>query len=120
MNDNQFKAKDIIKEWVNKDDEEIYVESDADEQMIIRIPFTSTVKLKSILVKTLNDDSAPSNLKIFANEYLDFNDIENDPKPSQELELVQSSDCIEYPLKFSINLYLALISKFLIYLYIRI
>jgi hypothetical protein len=54
----------VIKPWHERYDLSKYVQSDVDEQLIIHIPFTGMIKLKSILLYTLPDDSAPSKLKV--------------------------------------------------------
>ncbi|TIB77714.1 DUF1000-domain-containing protein [Wallemia mellicola] len=94
-------GKDVIKEWTDKDDTTLFIQSDADEQLLLRIPFTASVKLKSILFKAGPGESAPSKVKIYANQFLDFGDLDSDPAATQEIELVQSSECIEYPIKIS-------------------
>ena len=68
-----------------------FCESDADEQLIVRIPFTGSVKLRSILLKTEPGQASPRTMRMFANQRLDFDDAEN-AKPTLEIELVQPSD----------------------------
>ena len=68
-----------------------FCESDADEQLIVRIPFTGSVKLRSILLKTEPGQASPRTMRVFANQRLDFDDAEN-AKPTLEIELVQPTD----------------------------
>lgn len=41
-----------------------YIESDADEELLINIPFTGNVKLKGIIVRGADDDSHPSKMRL--------------------------------------------------------
>lgn len=61
--------------------------------------FTGQVKLQSIVIRSSNDSYAPKTLKLFINrENLDFDTaIEGDP--TEVLELAQSSEVQEYPVK---------------------
>ncbi|KAF5392181.1 hypothetical protein D9757_001372 [Collybiopsis confluens] len=66
---------------------------------IIRIPFTGSVKLRSLLLKTGPTDLTPSKVALFANEdNLDFQDVA-DKKPTQELDIAQGRDVGEYAVK---------------------
>jgi len=71
-------------------DERLTLQSDADEQLLISIPFGQTVKIKSIALRAPDDDSAPTTVKIFINQpSMDFADAEDNIKPTQVLELTQ-------------------------------
>ncbi|KAJ2849125.1 hypothetical protein IWW36_002865 [Coemansia brasiliensis] len=79
--------KTIFKPWHERLDTTQAVQSDADEELIIHVPFTGMVKLKSLFIWGGSDESAPSSLRIFANrDSLDFDSIE-DAEPTQALEL---------------------------------
>ncbi|CAO3660324.1 unnamed protein product [Rhizopus stolonifer] len=73
------------------------IPSDANEQLIVFVPFTGNVKLRSICIRTDCTESAPSKLKVFINrEDVDF-DVAESYSPVQEFELVQASnDVVEY------------------------
>ncbi|KAJ7202885.1 DUF1000-domain-containing protein [Mycena pura] len=89
----------IIKPWHSRLDEEKFVESDADDQMIIRIPFTSSVKLRSLLIKAGPADQTPSRVAVFSNENnFDFGDIA-DKTPTQEFMIAQGREVGEYALR---------------------
>jgi len=80
-------------------DETRSVESDADDQLIVRIPFTGSVKLRSILIKSGPGPQTPAKLSVFVNEDgLDFEDVAS-KTPAQEFEIVQSRDIGEYAVK---------------------
>ncbi|KAG8875844.1 hypothetical protein FRC20_002874 [Serendipita sp. 405] len=114
---NVVQQQSILKPWENRNDEEIYLESDADDQMIIRIPFTnSSAKLLSILVKAGPGEQTPaklslvsasflrsnplSNVREFVNEdAMDFEDIDQ-KEAAQELDIPQSREIGEYQLKY--------------------
>lgn len=75
------------------------LESDADEQILMTVPFTGQVKLHSILVRTSPSDSAPRTLKVFINrDDVDFSTAE-ELAPTQEFELSQTSEVQELPVK---------------------
>ncbi|KAJ6521348.1 DUF1000-domain-containing protein [Mycena vulgaris] len=94
----------VIKPWHDRLDEEKFIESDADDQMIIRIPFTGSVKLRALLLKTGPADQTPANVVLFSNEdSFDFSDVA-DKTPVQEFAVAQGRDVGEYalrPAKFS-------------------
>ncbi|KAI7878320.1 DUF1000-domain-containing protein [Lichtheimia hyalospora FSU 10163] len=74
-----------------------FLESDADEQLIVFVPFTGTVKLRSICLRTDRTDAAPSSVKVFINrDDVDFDVVES-YTPVQTWELVEGSDdVVEY------------------------
>ncbi|KAJ7920737.1 DUF1000-domain-containing protein [Mycena leptocephala] len=91
----------IIKPWHERLDEEKSIESDADDQMIIRIPFTSSVKLRSLLLKTGPTNQTPLKVVLFPNEdSFDFEDI-SDKTPTQEFAVAQGRDVGEYALRIA-------------------
>ncbi|KAI9101655.1 galactose-binding domain-like protein [Phlyctochytrium arcticum] len=80
-------AKHVFKTWEDRFDLTKYVESDADEQLIINIPFTANVKIKSISVMGGPDQKTPSRMKAFVNrEDIDFDNAESVTE-TQEWEL---------------------------------
>ncbi|KAK9417885.1 putative DUF1000 domain protein [Seiridium unicorne] len=97
---NAGSGKAIIKKtWVERLQTEPELESDADEQIILNVPFTGQVKLHSILLRSSPSDSAPRTLKVFINRSdLDF-ETASELDPTQEFELSQTSDVQELPVK---------------------
>lgn len=90
---------DVIKPWSDRLDQSTFLESDADDQLIIRVPFTGSIRLRSLLIKAGPGSKTPSKISLFANQpNLDFDGIE-DRTPSQEFEIAESNDVGEYPLK---------------------
>jgi len=80
-------------------DESESLESDADDQMIIRIPLIGSAKLRALLLKTGPADQTPEKVLLFANENnMDFDDVLA-KKPSQEFAIPQGRDVGEYTLK---------------------
>ncbi|KAL8952613.1 MAG: hypothetical protein Q9222_001487 [Ikaeria aurantiellina] len=105
-------AKVIEKTWPQRLNPEPFLESDADEQLLIFIPFTGVVKLHSILIRSSAESSAPKTLKLFINrDDLDFS-AAAELQPTQSLELSQTSEIQDLPVKralfgntYNINLF---------------
>ncbi|KAK2625650.1 hypothetical protein QTJ16_004962 [Diplocarpon rosae] len=101
LNEAQINSgKAIVKKtWAERLQDEPELESDADEQLLIYIPFTGQVKLHSILIRTSLSDSAPQTLKVFINrDDLDFS-AASDLSPTQEFKLSQTSDAQDIQVK---------------------
>ncbi|KAM0752213.1 DUF1000-domain-containing protein [Meredithblackwellia eburnea MCA 4105] len=113
-------GKVVIKPWDQRNDESEFLESDADEQIILHIPFTGSIKLRSILVKGGPAGHTPDKLKIvrsqiisfergaleaypsflskFANQTLDFDEATS-TDVTQELDIAVTRDPVEYALR---------------------
>nr|GAT56071.1 predicted protein [Mycena chlorophos] len=92
-------GKVVIKPWNERLDESKALESDADDQIIIRIPFTASVRLRSLLLKTGPGDQTPAKVALYSNENnFDFDDI-GDKTPTQEFVVAQGRDVGEYALR---------------------
>ncbi|KAF2672453.1 DUF1000-domain-containing protein [Microthyrium microscopicum] len=92
-------AKILQKTWAQRLEPDPELASDADEQLLLHVPFAGQVRLHSILIRTSASDSAPMNLKIFINrDDLDFSTA-NDLAPTQVLSIAQSNTVQEYPVK---------------------
>lgn len=91
------KLSDIFKPWPDRMDRSKYVESDADEEMIIFIPFSGQVRLKSIAVRGGPDANGPSKMKVWINrEDVDFDSV-GGMEPLQEWDcMVDSDEVVEY------------------------
>ncbi|PSR80280.1 PITH domain-domain-containing protein [Coniella lustricola] len=89
----------VKKTWAERLTAEPELASDADEQLIVNVPFTGQVKLHAILLRTSQSDSAPRTLRVFQNrDDVDFAAAE-DGEPAQEFELSRTSEVQELPVK---------------------
>nr|XP_043616876.1 PITH domain-containing protein At3g04780 [Erigeron canadensis] len=69
-----------------REDEGLNLESDADEQLLIYIPFTQVIKLHSIVITGPNDEG-PQTVKLYTNkEHMGFSNVSDYP-PSDTLSL---------------------------------
>ncbi|KAG9102478.1 hypothetical protein FRC06_001985 [Ceratobasidium sp. 370] len=88
-----------LKAWHERQDETKWLESDADDELILRIPFTGSVKLRALLLKTGPGEQTPEKVLLFPNaDELDFSDA-NDREPAQSFDVVQSREVGEYAVK---------------------
>ncbi|KAL1306732.1 hypothetical protein AAFC00_005397 [Neodothiora populina] len=92
-------AKICQKTWDQRLDVEPELCSDADEQLLMHIPFTAQIRLHSILIRTSTSSSAPLTLKVFVNQdTLDF-DTASAMTPTQTLSLSQTSEVQDVPVR---------------------
>ncbi|KAH9611438.1 hypothetical protein KSS87_000169 [Heliosperma pusillum] len=69
-----------------REDDGLVLESDADEQLLLYIPFTQVVKLHSIVVKG-PEEEGPKTVKLYSNrEHMGFSNV-NDFPPSDTVVL---------------------------------
>ena len=98
------KASKVFKNWDDRFSLTDILVSDSDEELIIFIPFVSSLKLKSISIMGLNDSTAPSKMKVFINcDDVDFDSV-NSMTSTQEWDLVQflaRNMVPEYPTKLT-------------------
>ncbi|KIP10974.1 hypothetical protein PHLGIDRAFT_491700 [Phlebiopsis gigantea 11061_1 CR5-6] len=99
LNAENGNGPEVVKPWHERLDEEVYLESDADDQMVIRIPFTGSVKLRALLLKVGPGEQTPAKVSLvtqFGNiDHLDFNEI-SERKPTQEFNVPQGREIGEY------------------------
>lgn len=96
-------CKELFRSWEERLDFTKCCTSDEDDpELIIHVPFTSDVKLKSLCVIGGFDGSSPSKLKVFVNrEDIDFTNAHDVPA-TQEWELAENvRGEIEYQTKFT-------------------
>ena len=95
-------ARNPFKPLEEKLTDEPFLESDADEQLLVSIELSQTYKLTAITLAGPDDGSAPKTVKLFANRSaMSFDDCE-DFKPTQTLELSSTSATLPLQLtKFS-------------------
>ncbi|KAJ3349688.1 hypothetical protein HDU91_006361 [Kappamyces sp. JEL0680] len=106
-------AQKVFKTWENRFDVADILASDSDEELIVYVPFTSLVKLKSISVLGKGGETAPSHLKVQVPapthaRYINTQDVDfdtvRDCTPTQEWDLVRglAADMLpEYPTKIT-------------------
>eukprot|EP00019_Armaparvus_languidus_P012510 CAMPEP_0168584252 /NCGR_PEP_ID=MMETSP0420-20121227/3034_1 /TAXON_ID=498008 /ORGANISM="Pessonella sp." /LENGTH=215 /DNA_ID=CAMNT_0008619029 /DNA_START=8 /DNA_END=655 /DNA_ORIENTATION=- len=87
---NSEDAKVVIRPFEERKSKEGSVQSDDDDpELILFIPFTSAVNIKSITVTGGSTESSPKLLQCWINrEDIDFSNVEDLP-PVQEIELIQ-------------------------------
>ncbi|KAJ9646209.1 hypothetical protein H2204_000872 [Knufia peltigerae] len=91
-------ASIVQKTWDERMNETPILESDADEQLLMHVPFSGSCKIYSILIRTSDSDSAPMTLKLFRNrDDMDFG-MASDLAPTQMLTLPKTNDVAEIPL----------------------
>ncbi|CAM6039934.1 unnamed protein product [Sphagnum compactum] len=96
-------AKSVFKPWENRLDFSTALESnDDDPELILFIPFTTDVKIKSISIIGGSDGTSPSKMRVFMNrDDIDFS-AAADLLPIQEWELAENPHGeIEYLTKYA-------------------
>ncbi|KIM67317.1 hypothetical protein SCLCIDRAFT_1210363 [Scleroderma citrinum Foug A] len=94
-------AKDIIKPWTDREDTTLFADSGVDDQMIIHIPFSENVRVRSVILKLGRGECTPRHLRIYANypNIIDFADAES-TKPHLNISLLEGeTNAVEYPLR---------------------
>ena len=85
------------------------LQSDDDHELVIKIPFTTKVKIKALIIIGGENGTAPKKLKLYNDlANVDFSILEEN-EPTQVLDVAEDnflladspSPCIEYPLKLS-------------------
>ncbi|KAM5537662.1 hypothetical protein V8D89_008740 [Ganoderma adspersum] len=94
-------AQALIKPWDERDDTSKFAESGVDDQIIIHVPFTQNVRLRSVLLKLGRGEVTPRRMRIYANRpnIVDFSEAE-DVTPHLDIALLEGeSGVTEYPLR---------------------
>ncbi|KAH8100241.1 DUF1000-domain-containing protein [Cristinia sonorae] len=94
-------AQAIIKPWEERDDTTQMAQSGVDDQVIIHVPFSQNVRVKSVLLKLGRGELAPTHLRIYANHtnIVDFSEAE-DLTPNLNISLLEGEVGVtEYPLR---------------------
>eukprot|EP00794_Sanderia_malayensis_P004622 gene4622-5229_t len=79
-------GKTVFKPWDRRMECDTFVDSDADEELLLNIPFTGSVKLKGIIIIGGEGDLHPSKMKLYKNRpRMSFDDTS--ATPDQEFEL---------------------------------
>jgi len=92
-------AKKIFKPYEQRLNRTDFVESDADEELLINIPFTGNVKLKGLIIIGGEEDTHPDKVRLYKNRpNMTFSDATS--TPDQEFELVRDEEGkLEYKTK---------------------
>ncbi|KAI0093791.1 galactose-binding domain-like protein [Irpex rosettiformis] len=96
-------APAIFKPWHERNDTAVSANSAVDDQLIIHVPFTENVRMRSILLKLGRGESTPRHLRIYANysNIVDFVEAE-DATPHLNISLSEGEvGVVEYPLRAS-------------------
>lgn len=91
----------IVKPYDVRLDETHVLESDVDDELLITVPFTGSVRLRALLLRTGPGGATPRAVHLFKNvEALDFeNAADETPPPTQKLmSIPETSDVVEIPL----------------------
>ncbi|KIP10298.1 hypothetical protein PHLGIDRAFT_65976, partial [Phlebiopsis gigantea 11061_1 CR5-6] len=89
------------KPWDERNDTQVFAESSVDDQMIIHVPFTQNVRVRSLLLKVGRGDLTPRHLRLYANHntVVDFTEAE-DITPQLNITLQEGEVGVtEYPLR---------------------
>lgn len=100
----QGSAKSVFKAWEQRLDIStgLLESNDGDPELIVFIPFTSDVKIKSISIVGGADGTSPSKMRAFINrEGIDFSDAQG-MQPVQEWDLAENlQGILEYQTRYS-------------------
>ncbi|KAI9807498.1 MAG: hypothetical protein M1825_005438 [Sarcosagium campestre] len=89
----------VHKTWSERLSQLPELTSDADEQLLMTIPFTGQVRLHTLLVRSSDQPSAPRTVRLFLNrDDLDFS-IASSLEPTQTIELPRTDQLQEHSLK---------------------
>ncbi|XP_064383353.1 PITH domain-containing protein 1-like [Halichondria panicea] len=92
-------GKTVFKAWDDRLDKTKFVESDVDEELLIYVPFTGSVKLKGVVLIGGEDEYHPRELRLFKNRPpLGFDDLRGEPDQSIQLSR-DTAGTLEYPVK---------------------
>ncbi|KAG8813764.1 hypothetical protein FRC20_003405 [Serendipita sp. 405] len=94
-------AKELIKSWDMRENTSKFVDSGVDDQLIINVPFTQNVRVKSVLLKLGRGELSPQRLRLYVNRPsgVGFDEAES-IKPHLDIALLQGQDTVsEYPLR---------------------
>lgn len=92
-------VRGIVRPFDERMRTDLVLESDVDDELIIHIPFTGSVQLRALVLRSGPGPSTPRAIHLYKNrESLDFDEAA-DGKPNQKLESIpDSNDVVEIPL----------------------
>ena len=93
-------SRTIIRPWEDRHNPTQHLDSsDDDSELLLLVPFTTNVKVRSVTVRS-EGDSAPDRVRLFVNrDDLDLSSV-GDTQPAQEINLAADPEArLDYPLK---------------------
>ncbi|WFD00228.1 hypothetical protein MYAM1_002976 [Malassezia yamatoensis] len=95
----QGSAREIVRPYDERMQTEHTLESDVDDDLIITIPFTGSVQIRALILRSGPGPTTPRAIHLFKNcEALDFDEAQQ-RTPTQKLESIpESNDVVEIPL----------------------
>ncbi|KAF7256254.1 hypothetical protein EG68_06708 [Paragonimus skrjabini miyazakii] len=92
-------GKSVFKPYESRKDTSVFVESDADEELLFNISFTGSVKLKGIIIAGDPSDQHPKDVTLYKNKpFMTFSDTDGEGDQSLCLSLDPFGDIV-YPVK---------------------
>ena len=94
-------AARVVKPYDARLDETHVLESDVDDELLITVPFTGSVRVRALLLRSGPGGATPRAVHLYKNaESLDFDDAADEsPPPTQKLTSVpETSEVVEIPL----------------------
>eukprot|EP00697_Spironema_sp_BW2_P016713 gnl/Spiro4/8103_TR4269_c0_g1_i1.p1 gnl/Spiro4/8103_TR4269_c0_g1~~gnl/Spiro4/8103_TR4269_c0_g1_i1.p1 ORF type:complete len:233 (-),score=65.43 gnl/Spiro4/8103_TR4269_c0_g1_i1:51-707(-) len=92
-----------FKPWAARNDSTQYLESECDPELLLFVPFTCAVKIKSICVIGGGDSQSPNKLRVFINrDDLDFGTVAAmTPTQDWDLQMQNANGALEYPTRMA-------------------
>ncbi|PAV15441.1 hypothetical protein PNOK_0920500 [Pyrrhoderma noxium] len=97
-------ARAIIKPWNEREDTEKHADSGVDDQLVIHVPFSQNVRVRSLILKLGRGEFTPRHLRIYANHtnIVDFAEADT-TRPHLNITLLEgATDATEYPLRAAV------------------
>jgi len=96
-------AKEVIKPWDGRENMERWVETGEDDEMILHVPFTQNVRVRSVVLKLGRGELCPRRLRLYVNapDGIGFSEVES-TKATQDISLLEGAETVaEYPVRVS-------------------
>ncbi|XP_053553112.1 PITH domain-containing protein 1-like [Bombina bombina] len=102
LNENQEgSGRTVFRAWEERCDRSLFVESDADEELLFNITFTGNVKLKGIILIGDDSDMHPAEMRLFKNiPQMSFDDTGREADQVFSLNTDLTGE-LEYPTKIA-------------------
>ncbi|XP_078536934.1 PITH domain-containing protein 1 [Lissotriton helveticus] len=91
----------VFRAWDERGERGKFVESDDDEELLFNIPFTGNVKLKGIIIMGEDDDTHPSEMRLYKNiPHMSFDETVREADQEFSLNKDVTGE-LEYPTKIA-------------------